>query len=76
MDARETPAAKAAEAAAPQTTRRYICTLVMHKTYLTQEEIFWHILACAACCYPETDDTWYPSDFFLRSPAWCTYAFK
>ena len=39
MDTRETPAAKAAKAAVPQTAPKNIHALAMHKNFLTQEEI-------------------------------------
>ena len=38
MDTRETPAAKAAEAAAPQRESGDICALATQRTFLTQEE--------------------------------------
>ena len=52
MDTRETPAAKAAEAATPQRQPRDICALATQRTFLTQEEM---VLANAAYCYPKIE---------------------
>ena len=57
MDARETPAPKAAEDTVPQAVPGDICTLAMCNTIYAQEEVVWHILAWAACCYSETEKT-------------------
>ena len=47
MDTRETPAAKAAEAAAPQREPGDICTLATQRTFLSKEEM---VLAQTSLC--------------------------
>ena len=48
MVTRETPAAKAAEAASPQREARDICALAIPRTFLTQEEMV--LVQTGQCC--------------------------
>ena len=50
MDTRETLAAKAAEAAAPQSEPRDICALATTELSLPKTKRFYHTQACAAYC--------------------------
>ena len=67
MVTRETPAAKAAEAATPQREPRDICALATPRTFLTQEEM---VLAQTGRCYlllpKKREVTRDPSGFFLK----------
>ena len=66
MVTRETPAAKAAEAATPQREPGDICALATPRTFLTQEEMV--LAQTGRCCLvlPKKKVTRDPSGFFLK----------
>ena len=67
MNTRETPAAKAAEAAAPQREPRNICALATKSTFFTQEKMV--LAQTGLCCLllpKKREVTHNPSGFFLN----------
>ena len=48
MDAKKTPATKAADVTAPRSVPRDTCILAILKSIFTQEELILALLACAA----------------------------
>ena len=67
MVTRETPAAKAAEAATPQREPRDICALATRRTFLTQEEMV--LAQTHLCCLllpKKREGTQDPSGFILN----------
>ena len=67
MVTRETPAAKAAEAATPRREPRDICALATPRTFLTQEEMV--LAQTGQCCLllpKKREVTQDPSGFFLK----------
>ena len=77
MDTRETTVTKPAEATVPQTAVRDISTLAMCKTFLTKEEIVLAHTSILCLLLPTNgEDTWDPSDVFLKGSVWHKYALK
>ena len=67
MVTKETPAAKAAEAATPWREHRDICALATTRTFLTQEEMV--LAQTGRCCLllpKKKEVTQDPSGFFLN----------
>ena len=66
MDTRETPAANAAEAAAPCREARHIYALAMQRTFLTEEMVLAHTCLCCLLLPKIKEVTCHPPGFILN----------